>query len=326
MKFKDIILALIGLLISFFLIYLTFRNIDFKKTITILLSCDFRFIFLFIISIFFEIVFRTLKWYLIILPNFKVNFTDLFKFEVIGLGINNILPFRMGEITKMLLVAKFYSASKTVVLSTIFVERILDSLILFILLLFYSKIGGINIIINANFVFIVLNIIIIVILFGFRYSDIILNINYFKNFEKKHPKIHSVILKIRMGGVCFKNIGLTILILFIGVVQWNFDVLNNFFIAKSLDIREIDYFRAAITVFVGSLATSIPSMPGYFGNYEYAISRVCMSWSIDENLSIIFPTAVHILSYLIITISAVVFIYSLGFNLRRIINISKLEN
>ncbi len=323
MKTKDILISSLGIVISFFLIYLSFKNADFSKFFLILKKSDISFMFLFLISTFFELLFRTLKWYFILKPNVTVNLKQLFKIEVISLGINNILPFRMGEITKIFLVSHFYTIPKTTVLSTVFIERLMDTLILFALLLLYSKLGGINILINKTSFFVILNLAIIAIIILFIFSDKIILHPKIKKLENYHPKIHSFIIKIKNGGVCFKSLGLTFLILVSGIIQWNFDVLNNFFMAKALKIHAIDFFKAAISVFVGSLSTSVPSMPGYFGNYEYAVSRVCMSWGIDKETSLLFAASVHILGYIIITISAIIFIYSLGLNFRKILSISK---
>ena len=325
MKLKDIILTFAGLLISLFLIYLSFRNVDFSKFLAVTERVNYSYIFLFFLSTFFEMLFRTFKWYFILIPVTKVPLKDLFKIGVISLGINNILPFRIGEITKMFLVSRFYEVSKTTVISTIFVERLVDTLILFALLLIYSHLGSINIIINRpSFIFLIFVLIFIVILF-FIFLEKILMHKKLKEFELSHPKIHSIIVKIKNGGVCFKNPYLFFMILFTGVIQWNFDVLNNYFIAKALKLNIMDYFKSAISVFVGSLSASVPSMPGYFGNYEYAVSRVLMSWRIDRETAVFFATSVHILTYLIITVSAIIFIYSMGLNFRKVISLSKRE-
>ncbi|HOJ86072.1 MAG: lysylphosphatidylglycerol synthase transmembrane domain-containing protein [Elusimicrobiales bacterium] len=323
MKTKDILIASLGIIISFLLIYLSFKNADFSKFLLILKKSDISFMFLFLISTFFELVFRTLKWYLILKPNVTTDLKQLFKIEVISLGINNILPFRMGEITKIFLVSHFYAIPKTTVLSTVFIERLMDTLILFALLLLYSKLGGINILINKTSFFVILNFAIIAVIILFIFSDKIMIHPKVKKFQNYHPKIHSFIIKIKNGGVCFKSLGLTFLILGSGIIQWNFDVLNNFFMAKALKIHAIDFFKAAISVFAGSLSASVPSMPGYFGNYEYAVSRVCMSWGIDKETSLLFATSVHILGYIVITLAAVIFIYSLGLNFRKILSMSK---
>ena len=308
MKTKDLLIAITGILISIVLIYLTFKDFDFTNILPILKNMKISFLLLFFASTFLELTFRTLKWYLILLPIKKTEFLKLFEFEIISLGINNILPFRMGEFTKMFLVSKRYFISKITSLSTVFVERLLDTFILFSLFLIYSSAGNIDMRINRSLIIIILLTVIFLVLLFFVYIEKVAKL-IFGEVEKKHPKVHQIIVKIKNGGVCFKNLGLTFLIYLSGIVQWNFDVLNNFFIAKSIQIHLIDYFKAALTVFAGSLSASIPSMPGYFGNYEYAISRIMILWGVDRNVAVIYPSIIHILTYLIITSASLFFIY-----------------
>lgn len=324
MRIKDLLTASAGILISLSLIYLTFSKIDTALFINHLSKMKISYIPLFILSTFLEILFRSIKWYLILLPIVNLSLSRVFKFEVIALGINNILPFRMGEISKVFLVSKNSNASKTTILSTVFIERLLDTIMLFLIFLIYSLSGGINIpfITKETGVIIILTILLFIYLV-FVHSERLLEKEGFKRFERKHPRIYSIITKIRNGGISFKSPKLTILILASGFIQWNFDVLNNYIIARSLAISNLDLSRSAITVVAGSLSASIPSMPGYFGNYEYAISRVCMLWDIERELATLFPTIIHILTYIIITFAAVLFIYVEGFNIKRLLAIQK---
>lgn len=323
MKAKEILITSSGILISIILIYLTFKDVDFSKFILILKKSNYIFILLFFITTFFEMIARTLKWYFILKPIAKTSLKELFKIEVISLGANNILPFRIGELAKVFLVSRFYNISRTTSLSTVFIERLTDALTLFSLFLIYSRYAGINLFITKTSLFITLNILIISVILLFVFSERIISLKAVKAVERSHPDIHRFIIKIKNGGKAFKNPSLIILIMLSGIIQWNFDVLNNFLIAKALNITNIDYYRAALTVFAGSIAASIPSMPGYFGNYEYIVSKICINWQIDKETAILFATSVHLLTYIIITIFAIIFLYSFGLNFKNLINLSK---
>lgn len=324
MRLKDIITAVIGLIISLSLIYITFSNIDRYIILSHLKDINMLYIPLFVISTFFEIFFRTMKWYLILLPTTKTKLWNLFKFEVIALGINNILPFRIGELSKVFLVSRKYDISKTLVLSTVFIERLFDTIMLFLIFIIYSIVGKINIplITKKTGIAIIILVLIFIYLFFILSANLI---NKSQKIQKKHHKLYSFIVKLQNGGACFKSIKISFLIIIAGIIQWNFDVLNNYIIAKSLSIKEIDISKAAITVVAGSFSASIPSMPGYFGNYEYAISRVCMFWGIEKELATLFPTVIHVLSYVLITSSAILFFYTDNIKIKNIL-ISKKES
>lgn len=321
MKIKDLLFAFVGVIISIFLIYITFSKIDISLFFHHLSKFKLSYIGLFLLSTFFEIFFRTLKWYIILKSFTDIEMNKIFRFEVISLGVNNILPFRMGELTKVFLVSKYYHLSKTTVLSTVFIERLIDTVMLFLLLISYSIVGGIAIpfIDKKNAVYIIISIVLFIYIF-FVYSEKIAHKELLKKFEKKHPYIHSVFIKIRNGGLCFHKTSATLLIITTAALQWHFDVLNNYIVAKALSIDLITFAKAALTVVAGSLSTSIPSMPGYFGNYEYAISRLCMLWGVERELGTLFAALIHIISYITITLAALIFIYYEGINIKNLIS------
>lgn len=320
MKIKSIVITVFGILLSILLIYITFSNTDPNKLIQIFLTIKLWGILLFPILTFFEILFRSIKWYLILKVFADIEFIRVFRFEVIALGINNILPFRMGEILKVLLVSKYYKTSKTTVASTVIIERLIDTIMLFVIFISYSLLGGINVdFVDKKTAMYVITFILLFIYTFFIYSDKVFEKKFFKNFEKNYPGFHSFITKIKTGGLCFKKPMTSTLIFLTGLIQWNFDVAINYIIAKALSIEIIDFPRSAITVVAGSLSASIPSMPGYFGNYEFAISRLCMIWGIEKNMAVIFPTIIHILSYTIITIACVFFIYYERIDIKKLI-------
>ncbi len=322
MKMKDLFFAFIGVIISIFFIYITFSKIDTSILFRHLSKLNLSYIGLFFISTFFEIFFRTLKWYIILKSFADIEMNKIFRFEVISLGINNILPFRIGELSKVFLVSKYYPISKTTVLSTVFIERLIDTVMIFLLLISYSIVGGMNIpfMSKKNAVYIIISILIFIYTF-FVYSDKILHKDFFKKFEKKHPYIHSIFIKIRNGGLCFHKTSTTLFIITTAALQWHFDVLNNYIIAKALFIDLIDFPKAALSVVAGSLSASIPSMPGYFGNYEYAVSRLCMFWGVEKELATLFAVLIHIISYIIITLTALIFVYYEGINIKNLISL-----
>lgn len=325
MKLKDILVALVGIIISFSLIYLTFSNIDKKIFLSYLNHINVYYLLLFVLSTFFEILFRSIKWYLILLPIVKTKLWKIFKFEVIALGINNLLPFRMGELSKIFMISQNYNIPKTIVLSTVFIERLLDTIMLFLIFISYSLAGETNLpIIRKEVGLVIIFSILTFIYFFFVFSEkLIARSKKFNELQQKHPKIYSLITKIQNGGTCFRYPKLTLLIIFVGIVQWNFDVLNNYIVAKSLSIEEIKISKAAMTVVAGSLSASIPSMPGYFGNYEYTISRICIMWGVEKELATLFPTLIHILSYILITTAAILFLYTEGIKIKNILTSKK---
>src|SRR3989344_3548165 len=75
-------------------------------------------------------VLRGILWRDLLRPFGKVNFSDSFHINNIGFLVNNILPLRVGEIIKALLIGRKYSIGKVKAFSTVLVNRILEGSVL----------------------------------------------------------------------------------------------------------------------------------------------------------------------------------------------------
>ena len=76
---------------------------------------------------------RALRWKYLLFPVANISHVKLFPVVVIGYMANNILPFRMGEFIRSYYLSIKLKISPSTGLSTILVERILDSLTLIVL-------------------------------------------------------------------------------------------------------------------------------------------------------------------------------------------------
>jgi uncharacterized protein (TIRG00374 family) len=76
---------------------------------------------------------RSIRWGLL-LPEHDIPVSTLFQTLVIGFTVNNLLPFRMGEVARCYLLARWCSVSYGATVASLVVERVLDGLSLAVLL------------------------------------------------------------------------------------------------------------------------------------------------------------------------------------------------
>lgn len=107
--------------IAFFFI---FRKLPFSEIVQNLKRINIQVFTLATIAFFVSYVFRTTCWY--ILLQRKVAYRDVFFTMGAGYLLNNIFPFRLGEIGRAVLLDNPQGPSALEVLSTILVERIFD--------------------------------------------------------------------------------------------------------------------------------------------------------------------------------------------------------
>jgi uncharacterized protein (TIRG00374 family) len=77
-----------------------------------------------------SVYFRTLRWGVLLRHVKPITTRRLFPVVIVGYMANNLLPFRLGELVRSNYVGEREGISKTSALATIFVERLLDALVL----------------------------------------------------------------------------------------------------------------------------------------------------------------------------------------------------
>jgi glycosyltransferase 2 family protein len=80
------------------------------------------------------IIFRAQRWRLLFRPDTSVRLSSAFAALNIGYMINNLLPFQIGELARAYVLGESENVSKVRALSTIAVERVLDTLTLLLML------------------------------------------------------------------------------------------------------------------------------------------------------------------------------------------------
>ncbi len=124
MIFKILLRWIIPLGISGLALWLVLRNIDFASFSQNLMRVGWQAILFATAAYFTSFFFRTLCWF--ILLRRKVPFKDVFFTLGAGYLLNNIFPFRLGEIGRAVLLDDPDGISGLEVLSSIVVERVFD--------------------------------------------------------------------------------------------------------------------------------------------------------------------------------------------------------
>jgi len=124
-----------GIIISLVLLASSFININFYSLVDSLKSVEARVLLLSIFFIFLSYCARTLMWRITTKPTKIIPFSTLFGGIAVGYMVNGILPFRAGEFFRAQFLSSATGLGRTVALSTIFIERILDMITLGFLVL-----------------------------------------------------------------------------------------------------------------------------------------------------------------------------------------------
>lgn len=129
---------IVGILLTLLFLGLAFNRVDVGQLADALRSANYVALVPAIICTLIGYLLRTLRWDVIMGRTVMVPFGSLFGILMIGFTANNLLPARLGEFARAYLVQRRTGIRKTFFISTIFLERLFDGLVLISVLLLFS--------------------------------------------------------------------------------------------------------------------------------------------------------------------------------------------
>ena len=318
MKTKLSIFA--GLAVSAALLYFAFRNVDFAALRAIYGTVNNAYIIPSVIIILLELCCRGLRWKLLLDPAAPVRAWDAFRIETAGLALNNVLPLRLGELMRGTIGAGFFRIPVITVFSTILVERALDTMVLAALFTAAAALGGAGGVLSGygGYFWVLLGGLTAAIA-ALIFVDEIMAHHFCAGFFARSPRLTKLLGNLALGVRAFHSWKTGSAVLALAVLQWLLDALNLYVMAFAFGINGVmDIYKCVVVLFSTAIAASIPGMPGYFGNFEFAVAKVTGAWGVPNSTGVAYATYVHVITYLLVTILGLVFVYQMGQSLGKV--------
>jgi len=289
-----------GLIVSVVAIAVVISVLDFKKFWQVLRQADLWFLLAGSCAALLWLVIRGFVWRTL-LQN-KASYRDCFLTVNEGYLLNNILPFRLGEIARAFLMSRKAQLDFWQVIPSILIERALDLAIaagLFLCTLPFAI--GVTWAEQAALVIGIMVIVVLgVIYFMARNREHALA--WVDRMSEHYPLVKKLAgrrviaffdgLAILTDGRLFlKALGWEGLNWLVGILQY-YLFLRAFFPHPSL-------LWVIFAVGVGALGIALPSSPGAIGVYEAALVGALAVFGLEVSATIAFALSMHIISYLL---------------------------
>ncbi|NQV30658.1 MAG: flippase-like domain-containing protein [Candidatus Marinimicrobia bacterium] len=314
---------LISIAVSLGLVYYSFKDLQWEPFWLALKSINYWILVVGAMVLIFSNVVRAARWRILLSPQKVVGRKQLFEAVMMGYMGNNVLPFKLGEVLRAVVVAKRHGMKVSGVGASIVVERGLDMFSFLILAGIYGLL--VPSFETARLLSILgLLSLLMVILFGFwvnrqhdRFSRRA-EIWSEKMTESGHPKRAAHLMSIFKGLETIWRMPkplqviaqtsflwfLYLLVTILGLAAFDFN----------LSMWELWEVSLVLLIFT-TLSLAIPAAPGYVGTYHGAVLAALMVFNIEDNQARAFAIVLHLMNYLIYTPTGAWYLMKAGLTL-----------
>ena len=299
----------IGILISILCLGLSLKDVRFADVWEALQGANYVFVVVTVLTTAVGMFGRALRWQLLFYPTKDLPLSKVFAVLNIGYLLMNVLPARLGDVARAILLGELTGVSKARALSTIVVERVTDVLVVLLFLasvVFFVPVpewvAQAAMLVGVGFVGLA---VVLVVLARQRERGLALlhrlvRLAPFLNRESVWKVVHSLldgldILRYwRPAGQLLLG---SVLIWFLGLIQFHSVIL-------AFDLQ----VPVAATVFImciTALGMTVPSSPGYIGVWEYIIILGLSLFGVDKSHALSYALVLHFSVYITTTLMGV---------------------
>ena len=279
---------IIGLLIGVLLLYLSLKGTDLHKILAIVSDTNTLFIVMSCVFFLLDSFFKWYKWaYIVQAIDCRVVKSDTFSPFVVGLGCNNLIPFKLGEILKIFLLHSKTGLSNAKIILSIYTEKLYEGTVL--LILFF---------LSLEFVFVsewikelsfILLIFFILILIG---TFLIIKYNTDISRFVKMRRISGFIASFSDHSNLLTDFHKILCISALSFLMWCSEAQIVWSLSKAFSF-DLSYINCIFIAAVFNFGIFIPTSPGAIGTFEFLIIKSLSTFHIAKTDALAFALVLH---------------------------------
>ncbi len=285
--------AAIGIVVSIVCLAIAVRGVDPAQTAEVLAGARLPLVGLGVLLVAVDVCVRARRWQVLLRPVRLLPYGPVLRCTSVGFLANAVLPARLGEIVRSVLLGREQDLSRSTVLGTVIVERVLDMAVLALLGTSAVLALGVH---GAAEEAAIAGLILALALAGLITGAVILRTvplpAVVARVAARRPGLAGLAARLQEGLVVAADrraltggLLLSALAWAIGVGTW---LAGSAALGVSLDLPEAVLATTAV-----SLVTAIPSGPGYVGSFELAAVAVLGLFGIDPATALGVGILVH---------------------------------
>jgi uncharacterized protein (TIRG00374 family) len=298
--------AAVGIAISVVALALVVRSVNIPAAWDALRGAQPAWLALLAVFIVADLLTRALRWRVLLSPVGAIRYRDSLGALLVGYLANNVLPARLGEFVRSHDLGERSALSKSTILGTIVVERVVDTLVVVVIAagaIFVLSVRGI--VASAVLVGVAVTGLLVVAIVVGLVAHRLPGADRASAFVNRWPRVHGLLVRLRAGLAVTSNVRVMAIALVLTLVSWSCSVLGFAAAAQSVGIQPT-MAQAGLLAAGVNLATAVPAAPGYVGTFELAAVTIAASVGIGSEAALAFAVLVHALSLLITSLGGAV--------------------
>jgi uncharacterized protein (TIRG00374 family) len=307
--------GIVGIAISILAGWILVQSVDIPAAIEVLRQADLAVVALMVVTVVLDVAFRGARWRALLMPIKRIAYPRVLGYTYIGYLANNVLPARLGELVRAHALGEGEALSRTTVLGTIVVERILDTLIVVTLAglaVVVLGVGGVlstAVLLGAVFVGVLLVGLIVATL-----SHRLPGADRVTAAVERFPRVLDLWRRLRDGLRVVGEPRAVAGALVFSALAWTFSIATFVLGGRALGI-ELTPLQGALLSSGVALVTIVPAAPGYLGTFELTAVGIATRFGVDRDSAFAMALLVHAMILLVTTVGGAIAAARLGVGL-----------
>ena len=298
-NFSRNIYKILGFAISIVCLYFAFRGIQWGQVAVTFKKASYPPLVLSILFQLFSLAIAGFRWKTVINLS-EVSWVSASASMMVGLMVNNILPGRMGEFVRPILLGEEIKRSKAFLFATVVIDRISDLVVLLILgLLSFGMFPFIPWARQMSIIGGLLLVFVLLVIGVFSYSNIGSKIERVVNqlgVSRFYERAAHSLQKFRLGFRSIQSVQQGAAVFGLSWLVWAAWFLGLYYALRAFDLV-LPVWGMILLLSTLNLGGLVPSSPGYAGTYQFLAILVLSNFAIKKEEALSFILVFHALWY-----------------------------
>ncbi len=315
MSRRSAIRAILGIGISVVAVAILLRSVDVGAALGVLSRADLAMVALMAGTVVLDVAARGARWRALLAPIRRISYPRVLGYTYLGYLANNVLPARLGELVRSHALGEGEGVSRTTVLGTVVVERIVDTVIVValaaiaVVLLDVGGVASTAVVLGAGFVGVLLIGLLVAVV-----SHRLPGAERVTAMVERFPLVLDLGRRLRDGLAVVSRPGTVAAALGYSAVAWTFSILTFVVGARAIGV-ELSPLEGALLSSGVALATIVPSGPGYLGTFELTAVGIATQFGVSANEAFAIALLAHAMILLVTSLGGAFAALRLGVGL-----------